>query len=798
MTELVYRDPARSTNERVDALIAEMTLREKCWQLSCIPMWALIGPDGSDPDGLAETLDRSPGNIAALLGDDPLQSARAIGEAQRRIITGTRLGIPLLAHAEGLNGFVAGGHAVFPTAIGLAATFSPELVEQMADVVRRDMRAAGVIQALSPNMDVALDPRWGRVHETYGEDPYLAAALSVAFTRGLQGDDLRDGIIATAKHFVGYSVPQGGINLSGVDLGRRRIRDLFSYPFEAAIQLAGLRSVMNSYSTIDGVPAGASREILTDLLRDELGFDGFVTSDYTTLNHMVDRQWVARDPAEAGRLAIAAGLDVELPGAYGYGDTLVAEIEAGRIDAGYVDDSVRRVLAAKFDAGLFENPYPPEAIEVRSSIAESEELSRELARRSVVLLRNDGILPIAPGQRLAVVGPHAEDVMMQFPTYTYPALREMIRIMASGGFAGAVGYDPDMADWKSTIMSDQPTEELVVAQHGARTLAESFVELGFETASAPGSALTSALDDAELDRAVALAADADVAVLALGGASLWFNGARTEGEASDSADLDLPAAQVELARRVIATGTPVVVVLVQGRAYTLPPEIADASAIVVSSYNGPHGPRGVAEVLAGEAEPTGALPYSIPRHTGQVPIYHHQLAGTGYRNPIPPGVDRLYLDMDATPLYPFGAGLGYTTFAVRPLSSDAAMATTGSVEIAVEVANTGDRAGVAIPQLYLRVDGSLVARPAQQLGGFARVELAAGARATVVFTVPATLLAASGLDYQVSVDPAPVRWFVGLDSDDRAVEGAFSIEGERRVVAAADRAFLSGVRVTDL
>ncbi|MEV4016848.1 glycoside hydrolase family 3 N-terminal domain-containing protein [Nonomuraea angiospora] len=793
MTSQGHLDPTLPADVRADLLAGQMTTLEKCYQLTAVPPWWLVTADGSDPDGIDDMLGKAPGHIAGLMVDDPAQLAGLVGRLQHTSVTRTRLGVPLLLHGEALNGYMSGGHMVFPTAIGLAATWSDHLVREMADLIRRQMRRVGVRQALSPNMDVALDPRWGRVHESYGEDPYLCAAFSVAYTRGLQGDDLADGVIATGKHFVGYGLPQGGINLSGAEIGPRTLRDLFAYPFEAAIQLAGLRSVMNSYSDLDGVPPGASPEVLMDLLRGTLGFDGFVTSDYTTIEHLVDRQRVAADPAEAGRLAIAAGLDTENPIPYGYGHVLAGEVERGAVDPRHVEAAVRRVLRAKFELGLFENPYPAESIDVRSVASEGTELSQELARRSVVLLKNDGILPLAPDTlNLAVIGPHADAVALQFPTYTYPAWREMTLFMSSGGLGNAVGVDAGMAGWNSAALPPMSTEALVRERHGARSLGEVLAASARVVVEA-GSTLTRDLSEEKFERAIAAARDADVAVLALGGASLWFNGERTEGEASDSADIALPAVQARLAEAVAATGTPMVVVLVQGRAYTLPEAVRNAAAIVVTSYGGPFGPQGVADVLFGRTDPSGRLPYSIPRHGGQVPVYHHQKAGSGYRNPLPPSVDRHYLDMEATPTYPFGHGLSYTTFKLSGLAADEQIDMDGAASISATVTNTGDRDGATVVQLYLRVNTSGVTRPAQQLGGFARVELAAGQARRVTFRVAATQLGYTNLARDFAVEPARVDCFVGFAADDRRLEGSFDVGGEARTLKSAERSFLSEV-----
>jgi beta-glucosidase len=789
-----YRDPRLPADVRADLLLREMTTLEKCWQLTTVPAWWLVSADGVDPSALDTLLERAPGHVSNFGLDDPAQLAEVVGRIQRNALTRTRLGIPMLIHVEALNGFMSGGHMVFPTAIGLAATWSPELVEQMADLIRQQMRRVGVRQALAPVMDVALDPRWGRVHETYGEDPYLCAALSVAYTRGLQGADLTQGVIATAKHFVGYGLSQGGMNLSAYEGGGRRTRDLFGYSFEAAIQVAGLKSVMNSYADVDGVPAGISKAVLGDLLRDTLGFDGFVTSDYGTLNHLVDRQRVVADAAEAGRFAIAAGLDVEAPVPFGYGDTLAAEVERGTVDVQHVDASVRRVLQAKFELGLFENPYPAEHIDVGTVAAEGHELSEELARRAVVVVRNESILPLAPRSLdLAVIGPHADAVALQFPTYTYPAFREMTVVMSSGGLANMVGIDPGMVEWNSAVLPPISTAQLVGERLGARALWEHVAESARNVVTTPGCTLTRDLGPEAVDRAVVAARGADAVVLALGGASLWFNGERTEGEGSDSADIALPEAQTRLAEAVAETGKPLIVVVFQGRAYALPEVVRDAAAIVMAPYGGPYGPKAVADVIFGAVNPSGKLPYSIPRHSGQIPVYHHQKAGTGYRNPLPPSVAQHYLDMEATPQYPFGHGLSYTQFSLTDVACDPEIDTEGTAWLGATVTNTGRRDGATVAQLYMRVNTSGVTRPAQQLAGFCRVELVAGESRRLRFGLAAAQLGYTNLAGDFAVEPGTVDWFLGFDADDRQLSGSFEVIGAPRKLTAAERVFLSDV-----
>jgi beta-glucosidase-like glycosyl hydrolase len=791
-TKMHYSDTSLPAETRADLLLQEMTLEEKCGQLTSVMPWSLVSSDGSDADGVADLLASPPGHVAQLIVDDPAQLARLVATMQRQFVTRTRLGIPALFHAEALNGFLAGGHMVFPTAIGLAATWSPELVEEMTDLIRRQMRRTGLRHALSPVLDVALDPRWGRVHETYGEDPYLAAAFGVAFTRGLQGAHLAEGVIATGKHFLGYAVTSGGRNQSAFEGGTRQMRDLFAYPFEAAIQIAGLKSVMNSYADVNGVPASISREVLTGLLRETLGFDGFVSADYGSLEQVVTRQRAASTPGEAGRLSILAGLDVEFPTPFAYGHALVAEVDSGRLDVRDLDACVRRVLQAKFEVGLFEHPYPQERIDVGSVAREGETLSQELARRSVVLIKNDGILPLS-GQSptVAVIGPHADAVIRQFATYTYPGWREAVDAEQRGEAGTMAGAEAIKASWFEALLSPADVEDLARERYGARPLAEEIAAFAGEVLAEQGCTMTRPLGHEAVDRAVAAARRADVVVLALGGSSLWFTGERTEGEDSDSADISLPAVQARLAEAVAATGKPLVVVLVQGRAYTLPEAVRNASAIVVSTFGGPYGAKAVAEVLFGAVTPSGKLPYSIPRHGGQIPVYHHQKAGTGYRSPLPHHIAQHYLDMEATPLYPFGHGLSHTDFTLADLACDPEVDTAGTADISVTVTNAGAVEGAAVVQLYLRVNASGVTRPAQQLAGFHRVRLSPGRSGRLTFHVSAAQLGHTNLAHDFAVEPATVDVFVGLDSDDRALSGSFELIGKPRVLTAGERAFLS-------
>ncbi|WP_405181041.1 glycoside hydrolase family 3 C-terminal domain-containing protein [Nocardia sp. NBC_01377] len=788
-----HHDTSLGADERARLLLEQMTVAEKARQLTCLMSMLVLGEGRLIEDNATMMLATGIGGLVCPQTEDPSRIASGVNDIQRFLTERTRLGIPALFQVEALNGVVAPRHPVFPTPIALASTWSPDLVERMAEVIRKQMVRLGLRHALSPVLDIAFDPRWGRIHETYGEDPQLAAAFGVAFVRGLQGTDLTQGVLATAKHFLGFGLGQGGLNASSFEAGSRFTREVMALPVEAAINVAGLRSVMTSYGDVDGIPAGVSRELLHDLLREEMGFNGFVIADYMAMQHALDRQRVATTKAEVARMALHAGLDLEAPFIFAYGETLAAEVEAGRVPMAELDTSVLRLLTAKFELGLFESPYVPEGpVHVTATTAEGTEVADELAEQSIVLLENDGVLPLKSGAKVAVIGPLGHEAHQQFATYTYPVGREMYRFMASGGLGNLVGTDSFRAEAEGPETADLGCEDYVRLRYGVRSLAEEIAERADVVVEA-GSGLTERLDDAAIDRAVAAARDADIVVLALGGHSAAIGGG-TEGEGTDTADIALPAVQQELADAVAATGTPLVVVLVQGRPYPLPPSVLQARALVVSSFAGQSGTSALARALFGEINPGGKLPYTIPRHGGQVPIYHYQRADSGYRREaVIRGMH--YRDMSATPLYSFGSGRSYTRFDLTDLEVTPRISTDGVAEVALTVTNVGDRAGAEVVQLYIRVNAAVVTRPAQQLAGFARVQLDPGRSARVTLRVSADQFAFSGLDHRIAVEPATVDLFVGSSSDDHRMDASIEVTGDRRILRPADRTFLPTVNV---
>ncbi|WP_433524709.1 beta-glucosidase family protein [Nocardia pseudovaccinii] len=788
--------------QRADDLLARMTLEEKAFQLTSVMPMDLLGPDGAEPDRLAARIGSGIGHISALPGfgvKPSAEVARCVNQIQRFLVEKTRLGIPAIFHNEALNGVMAPGFTVFPTAIGLAATWDPDAVQRMATVVGRQLRAIGMRQALSPVLDVARDARWGRVHETYGEDPYLAAAMGVAYVRGVQSQD----VIATGKHFLGYAMTEGGQNMAATSVTPRELYEVYARPFAAAIHRGDLGSVMNSYSEYDGVPIGASPALLTELLRDRLGFTGTVVSDYMTVDWLVSRHQVAADHQQAAALALAAGLDVELPEIAGYGPALVAAVRGGAVAEELVDRSVRRVLRDKFALGLFDQPYIDEdPITIRRTATEGAELATELARKSVTLLTNDSaILPLRHDiRRIAVIGPHAEDVTAAFPTYTYPAMRRMIigRARSATAMPGTESLGGNQmsqaaaAQFAAALAQDN--DDWVRAEYPVSSLADA-LRAALPDCAITAVTATSVTGDgpADIPAAVAAAQAADLVVLALGGRAGWFPDDITDGEGHDTADIELPAAQLRLVQQVAATGTPTIGVIQTGRPLVISSIVDDLHALVWTYYGGQAGAQAVAEVLTGAADPGGKLPYSIPRHAGQVPVHHAQRVGSGYRRTAS-DMHTGYLDMPATPLFAFGHGIGYTTFAYGELDIDPPTVPIDSaVTVSVPVTNTGDRAGDEVVQLYIHDTATGLTRPGQELAGFARVHVAPGATTLIEFTIQLSQLAYVGLDGDLVLEPGPVDVQVGAASDDIRRRARFEIVGEP-ITLSADRAYLSDVR----
>jgi beta-xylosidase len=757
-----WRDTRLSPAERCAALIALMTLEEKVAQLAGIWVGADAAGAGVAPHQ-ADMVDGQPfdevirnglGQLTRPFGTapvEPVAGARSLAAAQAQIMASNRFAIPALVHEECLTGFCAWQATVYPAPLSWGAAFDPELVEEMAGRIGRSMRAAGVHQGLAPVMDVTFDYRWGRTEETISEDPYLVGTVGTAYVRGLEGA----GIVATLKHFAGYSASRGGRNLAPVTMGRRQLADIVLPPFEMALRLGRPRSVMNSYAEIDGVPAAADESLLTGVLREQWGFTGTVVADYFAIRFLFALHGVAAGPAEAAEMALRAGIDVELPTIETFGATLVAAVRSGAVDEALIDRALRRVLAQKAELGLLDAAWQPEPDgidKLRFDDEDSQDTSLRLAREAVVVVRNTGILPLAAGQRVALVGPVADDPMALLGCYSFPA----------------------------HVGQHHPGAGLGVE---VPTLLGALGALVPDLRYAPGCAVTGE-DTGGFAAAVSLASGSDVCVLAVGDRPGMF-GRGTSGEGSDAGDLRLPGVQQELAEAVLATGTPVVVVALAGKPYALGPA-TESAAVVYAFLAGQRGAQAVAEVLTGAVNPSGRLPVSVPRHSGGLPAT--------YLSP-PLGHRSAVSAVDTTPAFAFGHGLGYTTFDWTGATREAAAwAADGEVTVGVTVRNAGDRAGTEVVQLYLHDPVAQTTRPVVRLIGYQRVALKPGEAARVTFTVHADLASFTGLAGHRIVEPGDVELRFGRSSGDFAATVPLRLAGDVREVGPGRR-LLPEVRV---
>ncbi|MDL9978890.1 glycoside hydrolase family 3 N-terminal domain-containing protein [Microbacterium sp. ASV49] len=767
---------------RADELIAEMTLEEKIAQLYGVWVGASesggdVAPHQHEMDDeidLDALLPSGLGQLTRPFGTRPVDAALgalSLARTQERIRTASRFGIPAVAHEECLAGFAAWGATAYPVPLSWGASFDPALVEEMAARIGADMRSVGVHQGLAPVLDVVRDARWGRVEETIGEDPHLVATVATAYVRGLESS----GIVATLKHFVGYSASRAGRNLAPVSIGPREVADVLLPPFEMALRDGGARSVMNAYTDLDGVPSAADRSLLTSLLRDTWGFEGTVVADYFAVAFLKLLHGVADTWADAAGAALHAGIDVELPTVKTFGEPLQRAVEEGAVDVALIDTALLRVLRQKEELGLLDPSWSamPSALvgldlsdptALRGAVdldpAGNREFAARLAEEAVVLLRNDGMLPLSASRRsaplrIAVIGPNADDPYAMLGCYSFP----------------------------THVVSQHPGVALGIR---IPTLLEAVRE-EFPEASVRHARGTS-VDGGETEgiaAAVTLASQSDVVVLALGDRAGLF-GRGTSGEGCDAESLALPGAQQELLDALLDAGTPVSVVLLAGRPYALGRGASEASAIVAAFFAGEEGATVVAGVLSGRVNPSGRLPVSIPSGTGAQPA-------TYLAPPLARATD--VSNIDPTAAFAFGHGLSYTSFDWSPLvAASSYAATDGAFDLSLTVTNVGVRGGSEIVQLYLHDPVASIVRPVQRLIGYARVALAAGESATVEFHVPADLASFTGRDLRRIVEPGALVLSAGRSSADLASSVHVTLDGPVRVVG-HDRALEPEVRV---
>lgn len=773
-----------------------MTLEAKVAQLVGFMPAGISGHDeAADREQLREAIPHGVGAVSGILemgAGDPMATARKIEVIQRYLVEETPNGLPALVHAEALNGFVYAGALQFPTPIGMAATFRPDHSRRAAEVGARQMSALGIQHAFSPVLDVSRDPRFGRVHETFGEDPHLCAAFGVAAVQGLQDT----GVIATGKHFVAYAASEAALNMASVNLGDREIREVYATPFEAAIRDGNLSCVMNSYASIDGVPVAVDRRILSDLLRTELGFDGLAVSDYGSIERTLHMHGVGTGAEWVAGRALAAGLDVELPSMAVFG-AVTAAVESGRLDVALVDRAVRRVLTLKDRAGLLASPRQftvPDAFPASSAEVAN---ARAAARDSLVLLSNDGTLPLAGG-RVAVLGPFADKLRPLYAAYSGPAGYELIhdaRVGWAGTMAGTPGDGPVEQDLVGDVPGALASRRRLVADDGLEAAVASLYPDGQTVAAAlaataPAGAVVAAVagcdhledDLSGLPEAVAAAETADVAICVIGEKTGWVGDA-TGGEGRDRTSLELFGGQRRLLEAVAATGTPLVAVLLSGRPLDITWLTDVAAAIVVAWHPATYGAEEIAHALWGHENPGGKLPITFPRSVGHVPCYAGHRMGSGYRRVDGTEALNSHVDEDDSPAFAFGHGLSYTTFEIGALELSETVVPVGEDLCAsVTVANTGDRRGDEVIQLYAHDLEATVVRPVSQLAGFCRVTLDPGESCRISMTVDTRALALWNIDGRWCVEPGRIAFTVGAASDDERDRREVELVGDELIL----------------
>lgn len=733
----IYKDAERPVGERVADLLSRMTLEEKIEQMRLFekPLQHFPGHDDSKPFTDEEIERIRP--LGATIYSTDSASADFINNLQDYMLHKTRLGIPMSVHGESLHGAMNENGTVFPNPTAMAATFDDGLIGEVADAIGEEVRANGVVQTYAPNLDLTQDPRWGRCEENFGEDPYLTARMGVAYVKGLQSR----GVAASPKHFSAHGMPQSGLNRAAVHCGERELRESYLYPFKKVFQEGGAMSVMPAYSEIDGIPCHSNRYLLTDILRGEWGFEGPVVSDWGGLYYLHGLHYVAKDAAEAGRMGIFAGVDMEAPNVFGFGEEFVEEVRKGNIPMELVDRAVGRILALKFRLGLFENPYAvpedrkKECIHTRRHL----DLAQRTEEEGAVLLKNENdMLPLKDGiGKIALIGPNAD--ILQLGDYALPKATER------------------------AVTVKQALEERVGKD---RVLFSRGCNIAFGTQQMH-------------EEAVAAAKAADVAVVVLGDNSSFYNNefwsdredptvrrnSVTCGETFDVDDLNLPPVQQKLLEDVFATGTPTVLVLQSGRPHSLVWAQEHIPAILEAFYAGEVGGYAIVRLLFGDVNPSGKLPWSVPRSVGQIPVYYNAKPSCGVRENMPGGspdrAGRMYVFNTPEPLYKFGFGLSYTTFSYSDLAVDKPVCGADeTVRVSVKVRNTGMRKGKETVLLYLRNRYCPVTQPKIRLRGFRKIELEPGEEKRVEFSLGREDFEYIGTDLSPCVSPGTFDVFI--------------------------------------
>ncbi|MCO6008067.1 glycoside hydrolase family 3 C-terminal domain-containing protein [Actinoallomurus purpureus] len=747
-----WNDPGLPAPVRAQALLDAMTQAEKVRQLgSSWPGHDTAGDVAPMQETFrdAETFEKAIigglGHLTRVFGTAPIdpETGRVrLATAQAQVAAANRFGIPAIAHEECLTGFTTWRATVYPTPLAWAATWDPDLVRRMAAAIGLDMAAVGVHQGLAPVLDVARDYRWGRVEETLGEDPYLVSELGLAYVRGLQSS----GVIATVKHFAGYSTSRAARNHAPAAVGPRELADVILVPFEKAVVAGRVGSVMNAYNDIDGIPCGSNETLLTNLLRDSWGFEGTVVSDYWSIAFLATMHHVAADVPTAAQAALRAGIDVELPHTSGYGEPLLAMVRDGRIASDLLDRAVLRVLTQKAELGLLDPGWHPGQYTAPANLdpPSNRDIARRMAEESIVLLDNgSGILPLGP-RSIAVIGPAADEARCLFGCYSFPN--------------HVLPHHPGLS-----LGVEAPTVlDAIRREFPGSTVRH---EIGCQITGD---------DRSGIEPAVAAAAAADLTILVVGDRSGMF-GHGTSGEGCDVATLELPGVQDDLAKAVLAAARRTVLLVVSGRPYAIGRHAREADATLQAFFPGEEGAAAIAGVLSGRINPSGHLPVQIPGDEAGQP-------GTYLAAPLALKSDGVS-NIDPTPAFPFGHGLSYSTFRIDGAHvAEAVVAVDGSITMRATVTNTGSRAGTCVPQLYLTDPVASVTRPVRQLIGFTRVDLAAGETRTVQFAIHADMTSFTGRDLRRRVEPGQIILTIAQSAGDPGSSVQVTLIGDARVV----------------
>lgn len=761
-TSLVpYKNPALSVDERVKDLLSRMTLDEKVGQLLCPLGWEMYEIDGNEvhPSDKFKKLmkERNIGMLWATYRADPWTkktlanglnpelAAKAGNALQKYMIENTRLGIPLFLAEEAPHGHMAIGTTVFPTGIGMAATWSPELIEGVGSAIAKEIRSQGAQISYGPVLDLARDPRWSRVEETFGEDPVLSGRLGAAMVKGLGSGDLsrKDATIATLKHFLAYAVPEGGQNGSYASVGTRDLHENFLPPFKEAID-AGALSVMTSYNSIDGIPCTANHYLLTQLLRNEWKFRGFVVSDLYSIEGIHESHFVATTLEDAAMQALSAGVDVDLGGdAF---TRLTHAVHSGKIREAVLDTAVCRVLRMKFEMGLFDHPYvnPKIAMEIVRN-KEHVELTRKVAQASIVLLKNEhSLLPLSKKiKRVAVVGPNADNRYNMLGDYTAPQTEENVKTVVAGVISK---LSPSRVEYvRGCAIRDTTANEIEKAVEAARRAEVVIAVVGGSSARD--------FKTTYQETGAAVADEKSVSDMEC-------------GEGFDRATLTLLGKQQDLLHALKATGKPLIVVYIEGRPLDKVWAAENADALLTAFYPGQEGGEAIADVLFGDYNPAGRLPISVPRTVGQIPVYYNKKAPRNHD----------YVELPASALYPFGYGLSYTQFDY----SDLQVVTQSPcvIEVSFKVKNTGKYDGEEVAQLYLRDEYASVVQPLKQLKHFQRLFLKKGEEKKVLFTLTDKDLSIIDRNMQRVVEAGTFQIMIGSSSDDIRLTKEIAVESD--------------------